>query len=611
MASTTNRSRMHVFADLKPYICTYENCPSALVTFPDRKSWAQHEFSCHRSDAIFKCHDCDRELTNEAAFFAHVEEYHIAKPSHTQLLALAAAAREIRHHPPHEQLCPLCLQNGWQDERKFITHVARHMEDIALGAVPRNDDTDIEAKSPHTSTTTSSDSDEPYAVTNNLFAHPLRRGNGTAHTFSHSLPGQQANAVPPNVFEAMPPIPEAVITRARMVNAQLRDMPRNQLIAILTAQRERRARKQMEQQAVPGQHNQFMPMPIPPGQIQGQPQPGGPPMGRQPSNQGLPQMGMSTQSHQSQPFPGTQRTQSVKPGPQPTQHVPLPGGKGNKRMSDDDVVEISGPVAGAQPRPQSTQILGKQMPGLAQDIIDKTSQTARQQYDSLRAQNQHNQQELIKKRIFELTSEVQSTMPVTLQNKSKDPDSRARILKVLTSDDTKNMLGRFDQLLGPYLLLTKDEAAVKRLISQRLYFLHQYKPNSIPTKVFEPQDNFSISADYAEGAMKEMIAKFQQTLEPTQKPAALRHPGLPPSQAHQPLSLEQLRQLQEQNEAQRKIKGAKLTDAPAAPTATQPPFPMGDSRGHGTPRYATQGLKQEDLKLDPSKKRKKKFSTGK
>src|ERR1700722_3696782 len=173
MAGTTNRSRMHVFADLKPYICTYENCPSAFVTFPDRKSWAQHEFSYHRSDVIFKCDDCDRELTNEAAFSAHVEEYHIAKPSNTQLLAqAAAAAREMRHHPANEQSCPLCLQNGWQDERKFIAHVARHMEDIALGAVPRNDDTDIEAtnaKSPHTPATTSEDSDKLSQASNNSY----------------------------------------------------------------------------------------------------------------------------------------------------------------------------------------------------------------------------------------------------------------------------------------------------------------------------------------------------------------------------------------------------------------------------------------------------------
>jgi hypothetical protein len=163
MAGTTNRSRMHVFADLKPYICTYENCPSALVTFPDRKSWAQHEFSCHRSDVIFRCNDCDKELTNEAAFSAHVEEYHVAKPSDAHLLALAAAAREIRHHPANEQVCPLCLRNGWQDERKFITHVAQHMEDIALGAVPYSDDTDTEdtnAKSSHTSTKNSDDSNK-------------------------------------------------------------------------------------------------------------------------------------------------------------------------------------------------------------------------------------------------------------------------------------------------------------------------------------------------------------------------------------------------------------------------------------------------------------------
>jgi hypothetical protein len=97
------------------------------------------------------------ELTNEAAFSAHVEEYHVSKPSNTQLLALAAAAREIRHHPANEQLCPLCLQNGWQDERKFITHVARHMEDIALSAVPRDDDTDTD------------DSDKLSQGSNNLY----------------------------------------------------------------------------------------------------------------------------------------------------------------------------------------------------------------------------------------------------------------------------------------------------------------------------------------------------------------------------------------------------------------------------------------------------------
>jgi hypothetical protein len=321
-------------------------------------------------------------------------------------------------------------------------------------------------------------------------------------------------------------------------------------------------------------------------------------MGRQPSNQGVSQVGMSAQGQQPQPFPVSQRPQSAKPGPHPTPHTPLPPGKGTKRMNDDDVVEISGPVAIPQPRPQSGQIPGKP----TQEIIDKMSPAQRQQYLTLRAQSQ---QQAIRQRITDLTREVQIAMPKMVPNKSMDAGSRARILKVLTSDDTKNILGRFDQLLAHHLLSTQDDAAVRHLISQRLHFLHQYKPDSIPTKVFEPQDHFSISVDYAESAMKDMFVKFQQTLERTQRPGIRRHPGLPPSQAQQPLSAENLRQLQEQNEAQRKLKGQRASDVPPAPTATQPPFSIGDSRGHGTPRYATQGLKQEDLKLDPNKKRKK------
>ena len=138
--------------------------------------------------------------------------------------------------------------------------------------------------------------------------------------------GQQANAVPPNMFGAMAPIPEAAITRARMVNAQLRDMPRTQLIALLTAQRERQARqKQMEQQAVQGQQSQFVP--IPPGPMQVQPQQVGLPMGRQSSNQGPLQMGISAQGQPPQSFPGGQRPQSAKPGPHPPQNTPLLGAK--------------------------------------------------------------------------------------------------------------------------------------------------------------------------------------------------------------------------------------------------------------------------------------------
>ena len=271
-------------------------------------------------------------------------------------------------------------------------------------------------------------------------------------------------------------------------------------------------------------------------------------------------------------------------------------------MNDDDVVEISAPSGVQQNRPQSALISGKQMPDITQDIIDKMSPVQRQQYNNIRIQNQ---QHAFKARMADVSKEVQSLLPKMVPNKTMDAGSRARILKVLTSDDTKNMLGRFDQLLAHYLFSNGDDAAVRNLISQRLHFLHQYKPNSIQTKGFEPQDHFSISADYAESAKANLLAKFQELLERTQKPGGPRPPGVPPSQPQQPLSAENLRQLQAQNEAQRRGKGQKPNEVPPAPTASQPPFPISDSRGHGTPRYANQGLKQEDLKLDPNKKRKK------
>jgi hypothetical protein len=114
----------------------------------------------------------------------------------------------------------------------------------------------------------------------------------------------------------------------------------------------------------------------------------------------------------------------------------------------------------------------------------------------------------VRQRIAELTREVQAAMPVMGPIKLMDTGGRARIIKILTSSDMKKMLGRFDQLLVHYLFPTQDDVVARQLISQRLHFLQPYKPNSISTRVFEPQDHFSISADYAEAASKDMAVRF-------------------------------------------------------------------------------------------------------
>lgn len=45
------------------------------------------------------------------------------------------------------QQCPLCLQNGWNSTRQFTTHVGRHLEQIALASLPRDVESDSEANS--------------------------------------------------------------------------------------------------------------------------------------------------------------------------------------------------------------------------------------------------------------------------------------------------------------------------------------------------------------------------------------------------------------------------------------------------------------------------------
>lgn len=49
---TRHYTRMHVFADLRPYICTFPDCRDELAQFTTRAVWANHELTEHRYDQI-------------------------------------------------------------------------------------------------------------------------------------------------------------------------------------------------------------------------------------------------------------------------------------------------------------------------------------------------------------------------------------------------------------------------------------------------------------------------------------------------------------------------------------------------------------------------------
>lgn len=135
--------------DLKPYVCTSEECDMKL--FPDRHTWFTHELQNHLVDwkCCFCSHDCYQALDK---FEKHVRKTHADNFTEDQLPALVKVCqRPLSSILP--AACPFC--DTWEDDlrhlnqhvsadevlvvtpRQFQHHVGHHMEQLALFAIPR------------------------------------------------------------------------------------------------------------------------------------------------------------------------------------------------------------------------------------------------------------------------------------------------------------------------------------------------------------------------------------------------------------------------------------------------------------------------------------------
>lgn len=138
---------MHVYADLQAYICTWPKCSQSLSTFSSRKVWAQHETSCHLSRTEYQCPECDKHYDDDVSFLGHVREAH-----HTTNLKLQATilqrAEQLVKTKMEVVACHLCQRTGFVSTRDYTTHVGRHLEDVALIALPPiEDEGDVESRS--------------------------------------------------------------------------------------------------------------------------------------------------------------------------------------------------------------------------------------------------------------------------------------------------------------------------------------------------------------------------------------------------------------------------------------------------------------------------------
>ena len=128
--------KKHVFTDLKPYICTFQDCKGGISSFATRKAWADHEFSVHRTTKIWICNDCAARFSEKTMYREHAYSSHGNVLMRNQLEALVNSA-EKRVDISEENVCPFCSEILGTKSRTFAMHVGRHMEEVALAVLPR------------------------------------------------------------------------------------------------------------------------------------------------------------------------------------------------------------------------------------------------------------------------------------------------------------------------------------------------------------------------------------------------------------------------------------------------------------------------------------------
>ena len=147
--SANTLSRKHLYTDLRPYVCTFEECDVKL--FGDRHVWFEHELEYHRLE--WCCRFCSYQpFKAEGGLRAHMLARHPNFASPIQLPALLQASRQTVDRIP-ASACILCdweavLRRTNTDTpinevlvvtlEQFRRHLGSHMEQLALFALPRS-----------------------------------------------------------------------------------------------------------------------------------------------------------------------------------------------------------------------------------------------------------------------------------------------------------------------------------------------------------------------------------------------------------------------------------------------------------------------------------------
>ena len=106
--------RRHVIKDLRPYVCTYQDCTEGDLQYDNIQDWISHEISIHR----------DKNLRRPDPSEQFSQDHRQNQSSHV-----------ITPHDISCQECPFCLK-----ENPTFVHIGRHLQNFAVFTLPKSMD---------------------------------------------------------------------------------------------------------------------------------------------------------------------------------------------------------------------------------------------------------------------------------------------------------------------------------------------------------------------------------------------------------------------------------------------------------------------------------------
>ncbi|KAH0536893.1 hypothetical protein FGG08_006264 [Glutinoglossum americanum] len=126
--------KAHLIHDLRPYICTYEDCKNPDQLYDARQDWIGHENSSHRR--VLRCPEHpDQTFSKLEEYQEHLHHGHADYRDEISVTLITHASESTLEFP--DRCCPICSLS-LETARALQSHIALHLERFSLFSLPRS-----------------------------------------------------------------------------------------------------------------------------------------------------------------------------------------------------------------------------------------------------------------------------------------------------------------------------------------------------------------------------------------------------------------------------------------------------------------------------------------